>query len=445
LSCFCQIDPPARPKYAVPAGYLAAMPDLHHIPTQQQLMLPLLRALQQNGPMPTGDAIEAVAETFGLSRAQRAASITYSGSRRAKIFDRTLRWTRHNAVIAGLMPKGPTGLWQLADKGRQGLLLARPGTVICVARDDEGAILWARAQDAVAFFEQETFQLIFESPPYPLVSNRAYATSEWSLDHYLDTLVKHVALVEPLLVSDGSLILNLGDAYKPGAPSLNLYQEHFAVTMETLGWHLCGRSFWHSPNKPKTTPWVTQTRERQATSVEALWWWARTPHPYADNRSVLQPYSERHLQTIARGGELRTKPHEGFRQSSPGQRYRADCGGSIPQNLISCGSEGPRSQYMRFCRDHGLPHHPARMPARLAEHFISLTTRPGDAVFDAFAGSLIIPAAARKLGRRSYGCDQVLQYLEGGIGGRIQNGPIPMETCFDLHRSGHRPTTERSF
>ena len=44
-------------------------------------------------------------------------------------------------------------------------------------------------------------------------------------------------------------------------------------------------------------------------------------------------------------------------------------------------------QYQMFCRDRGIPLHPARMPKELVEFFVKFLTEEGDLVFDPFGGS----------------------------------------------------------
>jgi len=133
--------------------------------------------------------------------------------------------------------------------------------------------------------------------------------------------------------------------------------------------------------KPKTTSYVTKTRERLGLGTEVYFWFSPSQHPKASNLKVLEPYSERHLRTIAAGGQ-RFNGLSGSRQGHPGLRYRTDNGGRIPFDFIQCGSEGPSGPYGRYCKAHGLPLHPARMPARPANFWIRFTTDPGDVVAD---------------------------------------------------------------
>lgn len=380
------------------------------LPSQTQILLPLLEHLRENGPSRAGDVAEALAEKFKLPKEIREQTVAY-GDRRANVWDRRVRWVRQTAVMDQLVRSKGWGVWDLAEQGQKSLTMAKPGVAVCVITTDLGRVLWAEAMEAMGYIENESVQLIFTSPPYPLQRQRDYGG--WSADNYLDSLLKHFDRAKPLLTANGSLVVNLCDVYEQGAPSLLTYQEELVVAMKQRGWNLCGKDFWFNPGKPKTTPWVTKKRVRMANGMEQIWWWSPTATPFANNRAILEPYSDRHLQTIAAGG-IKYGVKSGSRQSHPGTRYRADNGGKIPFNLLKCGSEGSGSEYMRFCRAAGLPYHPARMPRQLAERWVKFASAEGDMVFDPFGGSLNTADVCESLGRHYVAADKCLEYLRGG-------------------------------
>jgi site-specific DNA-methyltransferase (cytosine-N4-specific) len=362
-------------------------------------------------------AADAVAEKLRLTAEQRSATVTYGGAaeRKANCFDRAVRWTRQTAVLSGLILDGRRSAWELAEKGYQTLKMAKPGISVLVAHTDDGSVLWAEARTAMGFIDRGSQQLAFFSPPYPLVKQREYDKGAWAPDRYLDTLHAHVSDIKPLLVDNGSLVINLADVYQPGSPTLMAYQEQFVVNMVQMGWHLCGKQVWHNPQKPKTTPYVTMTRERIAGGVENFFWFSPSAHPKADNRRVLVPYSEGFKAKLANGGELRGGGNRGARQTAAGLRFRTDNGGAIPQNIIVEPHEASNSAYLRNCRQQGLPFHPARMPTKLARFWVQFTTDPGDGVFDPFGGSLTTAAVCQELGRKFITSEKCLDYIKGGL------------------------------
>ncbi len=379
-------------------------------PTQQQIMLPLLELLKRNGPTKAADAAAELADHFGISSKDREATVAYKGGE-AKVWDRRVRWVRQNAVLDGLSQSAGWGVWDLAERGHKSLTMAKPGVCVAVLTTDLGKVLWAEAMTAMGYIEQDSVQLILTSPPYPLNRQREYGG--WSADNYLDSILRHFDRAKPLLTANGSLVVNLCDVYERGAPELMTYQEELVVLMKQRGWHLCGKQAWVNPGKPKTTPWVTKRRVRMANGYEMIYHWSPVATPFADNRAILEPYSERFLRDLAQGG-VDVGTRSGSRQSSPGKRYRSDNGGRIPFNVLTVGSESSNSPYMRYCRAAGLPYHPARMPAKLAEHWVKFASQAGDTVFDCFGGSATVAAAAEKLGRHHISSEKVLEYIRGG-------------------------------
>jgi DNA modification methylase len=388
-------------------------PQPFRFPSQQQLLMPLLHALEEHGPMRAKDAAEVVADKMGIPQEARNITVSYDDGRApTNLFQRTVRWTRQNAVRAGLIAKRKFGIWELADEGHKGLTMAKPGIVICVARDELGEILWAEALSAMGHIEGGSVNAIVTSPPFPLNRQRDYGG--WASDRWMDLALRHIAAMKPLLAGDGSMVLNLSDVYIRGIPVLNPYQENLVGQMRRTGWNLCGKFFHINPAKPKATPWVTKSRERIANAVETYYWFSPRPHCKANNRNVLEPYSDRFQRTLAAGGEFRAAEC-GARQSSPGLRYKVNNFGRIPHNFFVCAHEGPRSAYSRYCASHGLPRHPAIMPRQIAEFCVKFLTDAGDLLYDPFGGSLVLPAACKKFGRRYTSSEKCHEYIRGGL------------------------------
>lgn len=75
--------------------------------------------------------------------------------------------------------------------------------------------------------------------------------------------------------------------------------------------------------------------------------------------------------------------------------------------------------------------HPCEKPAELAEHVIQASSRPGDLVFDGFAGSGAFGVAAARLGRAFIGCDtdewwaaQARRAVEAAAGVSARPAPV---------------------
>lgn len=103
--------------------------------------------------------------------------------------------------------------------------------------------------------------------------------------------------------------------------------------------------------------------------------------------------------------------------------FSVDNGGAIGSNLLSMSNTPSNDSYQRGCREQGWRVHPARFPAGLPEHFIKLTTRPGDTVFDPFSGSFQTAEKAEALGRKWIGSEIHLDYI-GGASTRFPHATI---------------------
>jgi DNA modification methylase len=169
---------------------------------------------------------------------------------------------------------------------------------------------------------------------------------------------------------------------------------------------------------PMPAEWVTVRRIRVKDAVEYVWWLGTPPWPKANNRTVLQPYSQDMERLHTRGITRTTRPsghhiQPSFSEVSPGD--------SIPPNIVEdewpCkmlkwGNNAAHDPYTARCKAAGIKIHPARFPAALPECFIKLLTEAGDIVLDPFAGSNTTGAVAEKRHRRWIAIENVETSLE---------------------------------
>ncbi|WP_198137434.1 DNA-methyltransferase [Roseibium aggregatum] len=224
--------------------------------------------------------------------------------------------------------------------------------------------------------------------------------------------------VSPYLKDDGSLVIDLGGAWKPGLPVRSLYHFKLLIMLcEEYGFHLAQEFYWWNPSKlPTPAEWVNVRRIRVKDGINTVWWLSKTPWPRATNRRVLQPYSDsmRHLLNNGYQAKLRPSGHD------ISEKFAIDNGASIPPNLIALPNTESNSSYMRYCKEKGITAHPARFPAALPEYFIRMVTDPGDVVLDPFGGSCITGEVSERL-ERNWICAELREgYLEGARG-RFEN------------------------
>lgn len=277
--------------------------------------------------------------------------------------------------------------------------------------------------------------LIVTSPPFGLVRKKSYGNVD--AHEYVEWFRPFGAEFLRVLKPSGSLVIDIGGAWIPGQPTRSLY--HFELLLmlcKEVGFHLAQEFFWWSPSKlPTPAEWVTVRRIRVKDAVNCVWWLSRTPWPKASNRRVLAPYSQAMKSLLKTGYKAKLRP-SGHDISD---KFSIDNKAAIPPNLIAIPNTESNSYYLRYCKEHGLPQHPARFPAELPEFFIRMLTDKGDMVLDPFAGSCVAGEVAERLKRRWICCELIEEYLQGALG-RFEKGKPPpsgadrsKDVCYRLY------------
>jgi hypothetical protein len=268
-------------------------------------------------------------------------------------------------------------------------------------------------------------QLIFTSPPFPLNHKKRYGNLRG--DHYLEWLSSFAPVFTQLLSPDGSIVLELGNAWKAGEPVMSTLGLEALLAFKNAGnLFLCQQFVCHNPARlPSPAQWVNVERIRVKDSFTHVWWLAPSPTPKADNRRVLQPYSASMRQLLEsqkyNGGRRRPSGHNIGKKS-----FLSDHGGAIPPNVLTLSNTVNSEPYLAFCKKNELEPHPARMPVGLPEFFIRFLTTPRNLVLDPFAGSNTTGAAAEILKRRWIGIEIREDYIRASRGrfqGLIQSRP----------------------
>lgn len=271
--------------------------------------------------------------------------------------------------------------------------------------------------------------LILTSPPYPLNDKKAYGNLTGTA--YRKWLRDLAAPLAELLAPDGSIVMELGNAWVRGRPvqsTLHLESLLSFLRAPKAGLRLCQQFVCYNPTRlPSPAQWVTINRIRTTDSFTHVWWMAKTDFPKADNRRVLRPYGPDMKRLLARGSYNNGRRPSEHRISAHGFLKRH--GGSIAHNLLELEPIDPdhpprlpnalripntRSAdfFLTACREKGITPHPARMPPELAAFFINFLTDPGDLVLDPFAGSNTTGFVAELLNRRWVAIDAKREYVD---------------------------------
>jgi DNA modification methylase len=253
--------------------------------------------------------------------------------------------------------------------------------------------------------------LIFTSPPFPLVSPKKYGNKVG--EEYLVWLTDIVDKLSNLLKPKGSLVIEIGNAWTKGEPIMSLLPLQTLIAIsERSNLHVCQQLIWHNPAKlPGPATWVNIKRERLSDNHTNIWWYSKTSHPKSNNKKVLVPYSEgmkKLLKTKKYNSGLRPSGHTIGEKS-----FLKNNSGAIAGSVISKANVGYEKEYREYCLNNDIPLHPARMPISLSDFFINFLTSKNDLVLDPFGGSCTTGKSAEQLGRKWIMVEKDKEYLKG--------------------------------
>lgn len=261
---------------------------------------------------------------------------------------------------------------------------------------------------------RHTIQLLITSPPFPLNRKKKYGNLRGN--DYLNWLASFGSEFRKMLRPNGSIVLELGNAWEPGRPVMSTLALEALLAFKTKGkFRLVQQFVAYNPARlPSPAQWVNVERIRVKDSFTHLWWLARSDRPYADNRAVLKKYSD------AMKSLLRRKTYNSGERPS-GHRigkssFLTNNGGSIPSNVLQFSNTSSTDKYHEHCRAKQIRPHPATMQDGIAEFFIKFLTRENDLVFDPFAGSNTTGATAEALNRRWVCVEPNKSYIKGSRG-----------------------------
>jgi DNA modification methylase len=279
----------------------------------------------------------------------------------------------------------------------------------------KGRMFWGTAEK---FLESTSakrctgkINLIFTSPPFPLNRKKRYGNRQG--EDYIKWLASFADKFNELLAPDGSIVMEMGNAWEPGKPVMStLALKALIKFMEKGKLNLCQQFICYNPARlPSPAQWVNVDRIRVKDSYTHVWWMSASERPKANNRNVLIEYSTSMKKL------LKTKKYNAGRRPSEfvigKESFLRDNSGAIPSNVLSIANTRSSDEYQNYCRKKGIQPHPARMPSKLAEFFIKFLTDTDDLVLDPFAGSNTTGAAAEGLGRRWISVEPEKVYIVG--------------------------------
>ena len=253
--------------------------------------------------------------------------------------------------------------------------------------------------------------LVFTSPPFPLNRKKKYGNLNGN--EYIDWLTNITTLLKEYLTNDGSLVIEIGNSWEENGPFMSTLPIETLLAIKKAGdYKLCQQFVWFNTAKlPSPAQWVNIERTRVKDSYTNIWWFSKTDTPKANNKKVLEMYSEsmkKLLKTKKYNHGSRPSEHDIGEKS-----FLVDNGGSIPSNVLVAANTISNSTYLNKCKTKGVSPHPARMPNYIAEFFIKFLTDKNDLILDPFAGSNTTGEMADKLKRRWIAVEINKKYIMG--------------------------------
>ena len=256
-------------------------------------------------------------------------------------------------------------------------------------------LLCGDANRALELLPDESVQTVLTSPPY--WSLRDYEIEDQigrddSLTGYIASIVRTFEKLKRILRGDGTVWLNLGDAFTSGnrryrAPDRKNWARamevrpptpqglkakdliglpwRVAFVLQEGGWWIRSEVIWHKPNAHPES-----VRDRPTKAHETLFLLSKSQNYFYDVRAVRGPNGRR-LRTV---WDIPTEPRK-----------------------ILNGHTGV---------------HPAPMPMALARRCIAITTREDSVVLDPYAGSGTTLLAAQELGRKWVGIELKSAFID---------------------------------
>lgn len=284
------------------------------------------------------------------------------------------------------------------------------------------------AKEYLLRYYKGKFNLILTSPPFPLNNKKKYGNLQG--EAYKEWFLSLAPIFNDLLADDGSLVIEIGNAWEPGRPVQSLLHLECLLGLvkeENSDLRLVQEFICYNPSRlPSPAQWVTVNRLRAVDSYTHVWWLAKSDFPKADNSKVLRPYSKgmkKLIETKKFNSGKRPSEHDISTEA-----FAKDNGGSIAHNLFEMEAIDPERDprlphsvlsysntvsndyYSARCRELGIVPHPARMPAGLVDFFVTFLTEPDDLILDPFAGSNTTGFCAEALQRKWIGMEANKEY-----------------------------------
>lgn len=211
---------------------------------------------------------------------------------------------------------------------------------------EHGSTFQGDSRELLLELPDNSIDLIVTSPPFALQNQKKYGNKDQ--EGYNDWFLEFVPEVKRVLQPHGSIVIEIGGAFKKGYPERSTYQFELLsrlVDPDEGGLHLAQDFYWYNPAKlPNPIEWVNIRKIRVTDAVTHIWWLTKEinkesavvkdeqPLPEANNQRVLQDYSEAHEKLLKTGEYNGGERGSGWNIDD--HSFANQNEGSIPDNLL---------------------------------------------------------------------------------------------------------------
>lgn len=243
--------------------------------------------------------------------------------------------------------------------------------------NDLTTIFQGDALKVLSSMQDGTIDLIFADPPYNIGKKFGDFEDRWPSDAaYSNWCFQWLQLCIDKLKPTGSLYVMTSTQ---AMPFLDLWLRERITVLSRIVWHYDSSGI--------------QAKKFYGSLYEPILFGVKNPKRYTFNASLIE--------VEARTGAVRKLID--YRKAIP-TPYKTT---KVPGNAWYI----PRVRY----RMPEYEHHPSQKPEALLERVIKASSNPGDVVLDPFAGTFTTCAVAQRLGRRSIGIEQNIEYVKIGL------------------------------
>jgi site-specific DNA-methyltransferase (adenine-specific) len=254
-------------------------------------------------------------------------------------------------------------------------------------------IIQGDCEDVLMDFPDNSFDLIFTSPPY--ADQRAKTYGGIKPDRYVEWFLPKTAEFKRVLKPTGTFVLNIKERVVDG--ERHTYVIDLILKMREQGWLWTEEFIWHKKNS-YPGKWPNRFRDNWERLLQFNK--QRTFNMYQE--AVMVPIGDWAKERLAKLSETDKIRDE----SRAGSGFGKNVSNWIGRDMVY------PTNVLHLATETGNKNHSAVFPSELPIWFIKLFTKPEDFVLDPFVGSGTTALSSLQLGRHFVGIDINPEYVQ---------------------------------